>query len=59
MWALGLISITAITFLLVCMRGFHAALKEKHTVWAILIGVKEENLLQFPSRKLARAPKAA
>lgn len=61
MWVVGLIGAVGIAFLLVCLRGFHAALKEKHTIWAIVIKVEEEHAGSVPHRKSrpTNLPKAA
>jgi hypothetical protein len=47
----GLTCTFAIAFLLVCLRGFHAALKQKHIVWAVLVVREEADVVEFPRRK--------
>jgi len=51
MWVAGLFFITAIAFLLMCLRGFQAALKEKRYIWAILVKVEQEHAASIPHRK--------
>ena len=51
MWVAGLVLITAIAFLLMCLRGFQAALKEKRYIWAILVKVEEEHAASIPHRR--------
>jgi hypothetical protein len=52
MWIVGLICIIAIAFLLACLRGFHAAaVRQKHTVWAVLVIAQEDIVVELPQCK--------
>ena len=51
LWIIGLICVAASVFLLVSFRGFHSALKQKHTVWSIIVSPEKTNVVEFPSRK--------
>ncbi|HEY6351018.1 MAG TPA: hypothetical protein VI636_16570 [Candidatus Angelobacter sp.] len=61
MWVVGLICIAASAFLLMCLRGFQAALKERRTIWATLIKIEEKDVLGIPHREPqpGSLPKAA
>jgi hypothetical protein len=57
----GLGSILAIAFLIACLRGFSAALGQKHIAWAVLLIREENNVVEFPRCKSPSSsfPKAA
>lgn len=61
MWVAGLFLITAIAFLLMCLRGFQSALKERHYIWVILVKVEKKHVVSIPRRKPPpeAVPKAA
>jgi hypothetical protein len=51
MWIVGLVCIIAIAFLLACLRGFHAAVRQKRTVWAVLVVTQEDTVDELPRRR--------
>ena len=51
MWIAGLFLTTAIAFLLMCLRGFQAGLKEKRYIWVILVKVEKQHATSIPHRK--------
>jgi hypothetical protein len=57
----GLVCMLAIAFLLACLRGFCAALKQRHIVWAVLLIREGNDVVEFPRRQSQpiRFPKAA
>lgn len=61
MWVVELVCVLGIAFLLICLRGFHAALRQKHTVWTVLVNTEHDKVIEFPARKSSpvSCPKAA
>lgn len=61
MWIVILFCMVAIAFLLACLRNFHTAVRQKHTVWAVLINTKKNNVTELPRHKQSpgKLPKAA
>jgi hypothetical protein len=57
----GLVCILAIVFLIACLRGFGAALKQRHIVWAVLVIREGNDVVEFSRRQPQpiRFPKAA
>jgi hypothetical protein len=51
MLVLTLICIMAILFLLICLLGFQAALKQRRTLKATLAAIKEDSARVLPWRK--------